>query len=162
MSYLIDGHNLIPKLPGLSLKALDDEQQLIQWLQEFCRKRQKNVEVFFDGAPPGEAVRRRYGRVTAHFVSRTSSADQAIRAHLARLGRAAQNWTVVTSDLAVQASARQARAQVLSSEAFADQLRAALQETKEDTGGKPEGKLSDEQVQEWLRLFGSRGDQEGK
>ena len=37
MPYLIDGHNLIPKVAGLSLKAVDDEMQLIELLQEFCR-----------------------------------------------------------------------------------------------------------------------------
>ena len=36
MPYLIDGHNLIPKL-GLRLDLPDDEMQLIGILQEFCR-----------------------------------------------------------------------------------------------------------------------------
>ena len=36
MPYLIDGHNLIPKL-GLRLESLDDEMELIAILQEFCR-----------------------------------------------------------------------------------------------------------------------------
>ena len=43
MPYLIDGHNLIPKL-GLRLDSLDDEEQLIPRLQEFCRLRRAQVE----------------------------------------------------------------------------------------------------------------------
>ncbi|MBP1702274.1 MAG: hypothetical protein H6Q38_1381, partial [Chloroflexi bacterium] len=41
MPYIVDGHNLIPKIPGLSLRAIDDEMQLIELLQEFCRVQRK-------------------------------------------------------------------------------------------------------------------------
>ena len=37
MPYLIDGHNLIPKVRGLSLQSMDDEMELVELLQEFCR-----------------------------------------------------------------------------------------------------------------------------
>src|SRR5512137_1181649 len=100
MPYLVDGHNLIPKIPGLNLQALDDEEQLIQLLQEYCRRERKQVEVFFDNAPPGGVRARTFGLVTARFVRQGSTADQAIRERLVRLGRLARNWTVVSSDLA--------------------------------------------------------------
>jgi hypothetical protein len=49
MPYLIDGHNLIPKL-GLRLDSMDDEQELVVILQEYARlERKKQVEVYFDG-----------------------------------------------------------------------------------------------------------------
>ena len=41
MGYLIDGHNLIPKIPGMSLRMEDDEQELIQLLQDFSRYKRK-------------------------------------------------------------------------------------------------------------------------
>ena len=72
MPYLIDGHNLIPKVPGLSLKAIDDEMQLVEKLQEFCRRRGKQVEVFFDKAPPGGRRVRVFGPVTARFPTTVS------------------------------------------------------------------------------------------
>ena len=65
MPYLIDGHNLIPKL-GLRLDACDDELALVTRLQEFCRLRRAQVEVYFDGAPPGQPASRKFGAVTAH------------------------------------------------------------------------------------------------
>ena len=102
MPFLIDGHNLIPKIPGLNLQALDDEEQLIKLLQEYCRRQRKQVEVFFDNAPPGGVRARNFGLVIARFVRQGSTADQAIRERLTRLGRLARNWTVVSSDLAVQ------------------------------------------------------------
>ncbi len=87
MPYLIDGHNLIPKIPGLSLQALDDENHLIQLLQVFCRMQRKQVEVYFDNAPAGLATVQRFGQVTAHFVRRGSTADAAIRQRLAAPGK---------------------------------------------------------------------------
>ena len=53
MPLIIDGHNLIPKIPGLSLQAIDDETQLVELLGEYCRLSRRQVEVFFDNAPPG-------------------------------------------------------------------------------------------------------------
>ena len=67
MPYLIDGHNLIPKL-GLRLDSPDDEMELVAILQEFCRLERRQVEVYFDGAPTPHAGTRKLGTVTAHFV----------------------------------------------------------------------------------------------
>jgi uncharacterized protein len=106
MPYIIDGHNLIPKLPGLELSDIDDESRLIELLQEFCRRQRKRVEVYFDNAPPVERRAQSFGAVTARFVRQGTTADAAIRARLARLGRSARNWTVVSSDQEVQAAAR--------------------------------------------------------
>lgn len=150
MPYLIDGHNLIPRL-GLSLRAADDELQLIARLQAFCRVRRKQVEVYFDGAPPGQAGTRTVGPVTAHFVRQGSTADEAIRRRLHRLGRAARNWIVVSSDHAVQAAARAVGAQALESEAFAAQVIEAAREAPATATGN--GKLSAEEVEAWLKVF---------
>ena len=54
MPYIIDGHNLIPRIPDLSLQDIDDEMQLVEMLQDFCRISRKKVEVYFDNAPPGQ------------------------------------------------------------------------------------------------------------
>lgn len=154
MPYLVDGHNLIPKL-GLRLDAPDDELQLLARLQEFCRTQRRQVEVYFDGAPPGQAGTRSLGAVRAWFVRAGSSADAAIRARLQRLGRAARNWTVVSSDRQVQAQARAAGAQVQSSEAFAGLLASSAARPPERPAAEPE--VSAEEVQEWLGAFGARG-----
>lgn len=152
MPYLIDGHNLIPKT-GLRLDSVDDEMELIVILQEFCRAEGKQVEVFFDGAPPSQAGTRKLGAVTAHFVKQGNSADNAIRSRLQKLGKSARNWTVVSSDRQVQTEARARYAVVLSSDAFALMLRQAR-----DSAPKPgdERKLSQREVDEWLKLFEER------
>ena len=67
MPYVVDGHNLIPKL-GLRLDSPDDEMELVAILQEFARLKRQQVEVYFDGAPIGHAGTRSLGTVRAHFV----------------------------------------------------------------------------------------------
>ncbi len=154
MAYLIDGHNLIPKLPGFSLKAIDDEMELVELLQEFCRLQRKEVEIYFDNAPAGQPRARNFGSVIARFVRTGQTADAAIAAHLQRLGKAASNWTVVSSDQAVQASARAARARFVSSEAFAGILHQALTAPSAQEDKKREAALDQSEVDEWLDLFG--------
>ncbi len=152
MPYLIDGHNLIPKIPGMSLQNLDDEQQLIDRLQVFCRARRQKAEVFFDQAPPGRANSRRVGLLRVHYVSRKSSADEAIRKRLERIGREAPNWKVVSSDRQVQAEARSRRSEVVTSEAFASAL-TALPDQGEAVETPGSAVATPEEVEEWLRLF---------
>jgi uncharacterized protein len=157
MPFLIDGHNLIPKIPGLSLRAMDDELQLIELLQEYCRLQRKQAEVFFDNAPSGGARVRRMGLVLARFVRQESSADQAIQQRLRQLKRARRNWTVVSSDLAVQTEARAAQARVLSSEEFARLLIEAVEEKSQRSGKEAEDGMSREELDDWLKLFGEGG-----
>ncbi len=115
--YLIDGHNLIPKM-GISLSDPDDEEKLLVLLEEFSRLSRKKVEVYFDRAPAGYAGTRRRGNVSAHFVQQGIAADEAIISRLKKLGRSAANWTVVTSDNRIQAEARASRALTMTSEEF--------------------------------------------
>ena len=150
MPFLIDGHNLIPKL-RLSLRHIEDEMELVARLQVFCRVGRKSVEVYFDGAPAGQAGTRTFGLVTAHFVRLGQTADAAIAARLKKLGRAARNWTVVTSDHQVRVNARAAGAQVISSETFAEQVIEALRAPASES--TPEAKMSANEVEEWLKLF---------
>lgn len=149
MPYLIDGHNLIPKL-GLRLDSLDDEMELVTILQEFYKRDRKPIEVYFDGAPPAQAGTRKLGTVTAHFVRLGDSADNAIRKRLKSLGKSAKNWTVVSSDRQIQAEANAARAEIVSSDSFAAMLKHSRDSAPKAAGDR---KLSDSEIDEWMRLF---------
>jgi len=155
MPYLIDGHNLIPKL-GLRLDSLDDEEELISRLQEFCRLRRVRLQVFFDGAPPGQVPVRKAGPVTAHFVRMGSSADAAIELQLARMGNIVKNWTVVSSDGRVQRAARAVHAGVLSSEEFAREMSKTHSASK--AVSKNEVTLAPDELEEWLDVFNRKKD----
>jgi predicted RNA-binding protein with PIN domain len=155
MPYLIDGHNLVPKL-GLRLDAADDELELIGILQEYSRTSRKTIEVYFDGALPGKAASRKFGQLTAHFVSRRSTADAAIIARLRTLGRGAKNWTVVSSDGEVLEAALACRAVRETSEQFASRLRRdqRVQAARKQMGPqRTEWGMSDDEIKHWLEVF---------
>jgi len=154
MPYLVDGHNLIPKV-GLRLDSFDDEMELVAILQEFARLHRRQVEVYFDGAPAGQAGTRSLGTVKAHFVRAGTTADTAIARRLKRMGRSAKNWTVISSDREVKTAARSAHAAALSSEEFAQML----YQTPRGETNKPaaDRKVSPGEVDEWLKIFNSKG-----
>jgi predicted RNA-binding protein with PIN domain len=150
MPYLIDGHNLIPKVAGLSLRSIDDEEQLLRLLSEFSQGKKGRIEVFFDNAPAGHVRSQRIGKVTAHFVRQGRTADAAIATRLRQLAGDASNWTVVSSDRAVQAAAREMRAQVLKSEEFA---RLLAQDRVRGDQGQQAAEIPADEIDEWLELF---------
>jgi predicted RNA-binding protein with PIN domain len=152
MPYLIDGHNLIPKL-GLRLDSVDDEMELVAILQEFARLERSQIEVYFDGAPSPHAGTRSLGTVKAHFVHLGQTADNAILARLKKMGKGAKNWSVVSSDRQVQTDAHNLHAQVISSDEFAGILvRARSSAPKPELSQRG---LSSTEVNEWLDIFKS-------
>ena len=159
MPYLIDGHNLIPKISGLSLQTIDDEEQLINLLLEFCRRRRKKIEIIFDNSPSGQprSQNLEFGLVIARFVRQGQTADDAIQVRLTRLGKNARNWTVVSSDLAVQASARAAHAHFVSSEFFAQQIEQAFVSTPQNIEKQADASLTSQEINDWLDIFGADG-----
>ncbi len=151
MTLLIDGHNLIPHIPGISLEDPDDEGQLIKLLQEYCRLRRKSVEVFFDRAPAGRAGIKRYGQVRVQFVRSGVTADEAIMARLKKLGKRAKNAVVVSSDRQVRQAARAVHAEVITSQAFAAEWQRLTEEAPQlDPRNRT---LSEEEVAHWENLF---------
>ena len=151
MLTLIDGHNLIPKVPGINLSDPNDEDDLIQVLQQYCRLRRKTVEVYFDRAPIGLAGMRQVGQVRAVFVRTGVTADEAIMSRLRDLGKRARNAQVVSSDGQVQQAARGVHAVVVTSEAFARELVKLMEEEPELD---PRNRLlSDVELSEWEALF---------
>jgi len=149
--WIIDGHNLIPQVPGLSLQDPDDEGKLIQWLAEFCRIRQDTMDLYFDKAPVGFAKSKRFGRITAHFIQTGKTADDAILHKLQREKNSARNMTIVSTDRVVQANAKSFQARILSSAEFA-RLALNTRDTKPATEGQPLD-LSPRELDEWLDLF---------
>lgn len=157
MPYLIDGHNLIPNLPGLDLADLDDEIQLVGLLQDFCRRKRTTVEVYFDRAPTGQESRRKYGQVTAHFISQRSSADAALIKRLHRIAKNSAGWTLVSSDRHIQAHALADRVKVISSQEFSQLLLAdSGKSVSADPGADPDAALSTEELKAWLDLFSTK------
>ena len=153
MPYLIDGHNLIPKTPGISLDDPDDEAKLVQLIKRFCSRHKKKATVIFDRGLPGGESLLSGGGVEVRFASSSSNADAMIRNRLRKL-RDPKNWTVVTSDGEVAQSARLRGARVMPSAEFAAELMAVNTGESE----KEDRPLSKAEVSWWEELF--RGNKE--
>lgn len=149
---IIDGHNLIPKIPGLRLDDLDDETKLLKILLEYCRLSRTQAELFFDGAPIGYSQKTNYGWVRIHPVRSGLTADDAIIAYLRASGKNARNMTVVSSDRRVQVEARALQAAVVKSEDFSSEVKNTLSSSQavQEMREKP---LSPEEVESWEELF---------
>lgn len=150
--FIIDGHNLIPKVPGVKLEDSEDENQLVEILNEYCRLGRAQVDVFFDGAPKPSFSQRKSGLVHAHFVRKGLSADDAIIEYARKQQKPDFLLTVVSSDHRVQAGVKTTGASTMTSEAFAIEMRrvfnspAAQQEQKDK-------QLSPGEVALWMDEF---------
>ena len=151
MPYLIDGHNLIASLPDIQLDDPDDEVRLIERLSKFCARVGKEATVYFDRSALGLQDPIRLGSVTARFVIEPQTADQAIASHLRHLGGEAGNWSVVSSDHAVQRAAKHAGARVLNSKEFSYLLNPTP--FKSERPEKPSAPDSEEEIAAWEQLF---------
>ena len=152
MPILIDGHNLIGRMPTLTLADPDDEWQLVALLLAYRRRTRKAVAVVFD---PGGAFAlpesRRHGGIEVVFAPHGSSADEVI-ARRVRRSRDRAGITVITSDRELAGEARNYGARVKSAEEFAAEL-SALAEDKSEGHDTP---LSPAELEKWLALFEGR------
>jgi predicted RNA-binding protein with PIN domain len=149
---LIDGHNLIGRLPTLSLQDPDDEEKLARLLSSYRARTGKAITVVFD---PGGAFalprRRRLGGVEIVFAPQGSSADRVITRRMQKV-RNPGEWLVVTSDRELSEAVGRLGSRVQSAEAFALDI-------TESAGEPPnwrETPPSPDEVDSWLALFEGR------
>jgi len=157
MQYIIDGHNLIPHIRGLSLRDLDDEQALIEVLTPFLRATSSRALVFFDRAAPGHEGKRNFGLVQAVFVPASQSADAAIENYIQKIGASARNQTLVSSDRRVQAAGRSRYMTILTSAELAQKIQANTEKNRPQTAVEPQ--LTPEEIARWEEFFTQYGSQ---
>ena len=157
MPLLIDGHNLIGQIPGLSLTDPDDEGDLVMLLRRYttARRGRKVVVVFDHGVYGHPQTLDGYG-VSCHFARSPQDADAQLIKRIRALKKPS-DWTLVTSDRQVMRAAQDHGVRVISSHIFARQLTAparpaAVLEEQRDV------RLSEAEIDEWLRLFGETPD----
>ncbi|HIP97216.1 MAG TPA: hypothetical protein EYH32_08400 [Anaerolineae bacterium] len=151
MSLLIDGHNLIAKLPGISLDDPHDEAKLVERLRSYRARTGKRIVVVFDGGvPAGWSADLSCGGITVIFASPGRTADRIIVERIRR-DRNPRGLVVVSSDHEVTAAAVERGARVMSAESFA----AMLSAPPPAAGDRADVKLSPAEVEEWLSIFGA-------
>jgi predicted RNA-binding protein with PIN domain len=151
---LIDGHNLIGRMPGLSLKDPDDEEKLARLLSSYQSRTGKAITVIFDPGGTFALPRRlRLGGVEIQFAPHGSDADRVIRRRVQK-ARNPGEWLVVTSDRELAEAVGRLGARVQSSEAFAKNMAGPGEAPPEWRETPP----SPDEVDSWLALF-EGGDQ---
>jgi len=149
--FLIDGHNLIGRLPDIHFDDPNDEARLVMRLRGYSARTGKRVTVVFDrGLPGGRSHALSGGGVEVVFAATGHTADGILRERVSH-ARDPRGLTVVSSDQEVIAAVRARGARVMRSEEFVARL-----ETPHpaDDAGK-DVHLSAEEVEEWLRVFGT-------
>jgi uncharacterized protein len=152
--YIIDGHNLIPKIPGLSLSDPDDEVKLIERVNHFCRLTRSYAELFFDHAAQGHAGIKAGGLVRVHFIHQGSDADTAIKIFIENQGAKAAQFIVVSSDQQLRSAAKLRGTPFLTSEEFSSKMQQvfARPEAEESLRNAP---LSPSDLADWEDFFNS-------
>lgn len=158
MNYLIDGHNLIARTPGLSLADPDDETKLVRLLRRWtAADSRRKVTVIFDaGLPAGEAKHLSGGGVKAVFAPNNATADDLLIRRIEAIGNPPE-FIVISSDGQVLAAATRRRVATQRSEEFAA---AMMADRQFGTGDKTQPQrpdapaMSADEMQEWLALFG--------
>ncbi|MCY4538760.1 MAG: NYN domain-containing protein [Chloroflexi bacterium] len=155
MPYLIDGHNLIARLPDIDLADPNDEAKLVNKLKGLVAKKRGRMQctVIFDCGLPGGYSAMSTKSVQVIFAAmQVSDADSLLKLHIRR-ARDPKNWTVVSSDQAVLDCARAHKMKWLTSAEFVDKM--AGESPAEDAPGEEvDIQITEEEVEKWMDLFG--------
>lgn len=166
MIYLIDGHNLIGKMPDIELSDPDDEEKLTVRLQNWARgDRKRRVDLYFDSGPFGGVAPHLSGLgVKVRFTKIGQSADEVLIERLKKVKNPPE-YTLVTSDREIITVARKRRVGYIRSEEFVVLMleermadAAALAEANEppqaqDPAISDNPEISDEEVAQWMEVF---------
>lgn len=162
MNLLVDGHNLIGRIPGLSLADADDEAALVLLLRRYATQRRgRKVVVVFDGGVYGHPQHLDGYGVVCSFARSPEDADLQLIKRLKKIARP-REWALVSSDRQVAAAARERGVRVISAEQFAKQLlhTTSAGAAAPEPGTRADLQLSEAEVEEWLRIFGERPDRD--
>jgi predicted RNA-binding protein with PIN domain len=158
MPLLIDGHNLIGQIPGMSLADPDDEGDLVMLLRRYATARRgRKLVVVFDHGIYGHPQRLDGYGVTCHFARSPQDADAQLIRRIRAL-KHPRDWTLVTSDRQVAREAEDRGVRVLSSHEFARRLIAPPKAAAATPEERSDARLSEAEIAEWLRLFGEAPD----
>ncbi|MCA9949153.1 MAG: NYN domain-containing protein [Anaerolineales bacterium] len=161
MLYLIDGHNLIAKLPDIELTDPNDEVKLVLKLRGWAAiRRQRKIILYFDGGLPGGRERNlSTPDVQVTFATHGKTADHLLIQRIKRITNPAE-YILVTSDQQIIKAAQARKMKFWRSETFVKRL---LQEQSERQVKSPQVEdletavdpaISAAEIAEYLEMFG--------
>jgi hypothetical protein len=152
--YLVDGHNLIARLPGLGLDDPHDEARLVRRLRAWAlASRKRQLTIIFDGRlAGGRSAELSGGSVEVIFSPHGGSADELLLRRIKKARNPAE-YTVISSDREILAAAEARRMPSMVSEAF---VLFMAEETSRPAPAPADNELevSPAEISEWLALFG--------
>lgn len=156
MLVLIDGHNLIGKMPGISLADVDDEDRLLVELRRYRARSGRKIVVVFDAGVQYQASgKQTKGGITVQFAPHGKTADQVIIRRVEKAKNPRQ-ILVVSSDRSVVQAVKRSGADVIASEDFAAQLTAPPPASKTGPPADADVTLSDDEIADWMSIFGEQ------
>lgn len=164
MALLIDGYNLLHVTgifgeSGRGTALHRTRLAFLNFLAASINQRERaETTIVFDasGAPPGLPRTLEHEGMTVHFARRHSDADEMIEDLLEQCA-APRSLVVVSSDHRVQRAARHRGASFIDSDQWYSELLTARRRrdaSADDSGAKPLGKLTPEELAYWLDEFG--------
>jgi hypothetical protein len=148
--YFLDGNNLIGRERKTGRPTDDDADALVREVADRLRGARARAVIFFDG-PSGRRPAT-LGSLSVRYPS-SGSADSEILATLARSGSPAE-VVVVTADRELARRARDNGARWMAPEDFWKRFGA---NRREGTAGREDSRVD---VEEWMRYFGVRDEEE--
>ncbi len=159
MHYLIDGHNLIGKMPDIGLDDPHDEVELVLRLRGWAaRTRGRRITLVFDhGLPGGVDKGLSTGKVKVLFASGGQTADSILIRRIQAI-KNPREATLVTSDGRIIREAQKRRLITLKSEEFVEKLtqdkeKKTQNRAADDPSGGADRPLTDAELSMWLDLF---------
>ena len=154
MIYLIDGHNLIAQMPGITLGDPNDEAHLVLRLRSWAAvdKKRKIVLIFDKGMPAGKSKNLSTPNIQVRFAPHKTTADRLLIQRINRT-KNPREFILVTGDRMIIAAAQARKMPHTTSKKF-------VADMKVDKRPPPPSrevdnpKVSKNDVDEWLTLFG--------
>lgn len=157
---LVDGYNLLYQFPELRKRLERDlegaREVLVSRLSSYAGEKNVEVVVVFDGDGRLEGASERNQNVKVIFSKLPEKADPVIKRLIDEKDRGI-DLVVVSSDNEIGSYARLSGVQVVSSQRFVREI------VGKSSGGvekKYDHPMSQEELEEWMRLFGGEKDLE--
>ncbi len=153
---IVDGYNLIHAIPELKNKLSHDleaaRNDLLNLLIRYRNKKKVNITVIFDGRPGSIEDQEMKKGLKVQFSQAPEKADQVIKRMIDKI-EGEKGVMVVSSDREIFDYAKVCGLARIKSGEFAAQL---LPSPAKKNKKKTDAEMSDDELQEWMRLFGSR------
>lgn len=157
---IIDGHNLLKapnsRVPGIGIYE-EELAHLVRLIRSWQAGERHQVTIVFDGNRPDHPELTNGRGVQLRFSGAGKTADEVIQQMVRRAPHPGK-ILVVTSDRAIQFTARDHGAQVCGSNEFWNQLSSPSQPpTPAPPEEKPNGVSNAAELKEWMDLFQRNG-----